>query len=206
MKTWVDSAVGIRSTAKPVSRPDTLDASGDYLARLDGVTSGRRFTSLPPHFVHHLQPIRVVSRVASCASFTGAPVVALESSVLAQGLPIPQNRDAAERMVGAVERVGCGAGDHRGRWRTPTVGLRSSTELERFLRRDGVRKVSARDLPFAMATKADGATTVSCHSSVTGESAGIFEVFATGGIGGVHRDAPFDESAGSDRIACAERR
>lgn len=73
-----------------------------------------------------------------------------------------------------------------------TVGLESD-ELERFLRRDGVRKVSARDLAHAMTTGADGATTVAGTLAICA-AAGI-QVFATGGIGGVHRDAPFDESA-----------
>ena len=74
----------------------------------------------------------------------------------------------------------------------PTAGL-DGDALERFLRRDGIRKVSARDLPVAIAQRADGATTVAA-SLVICVAAGL-EVFATGGIGGVHREAPFDESA-----------
>jgi pseudouridine-5'-phosphate glycosidase len=120
------------------------------------------------------------------------PVVALESSVLAQGLPIPRNREAAERMVGAVERAGALPAITAVVAGTPTVGLEAD-ELERFLRREGVRKVSARDLPAAMATGADGATTVAA-TLVLANAVGL-EVFATGGIGGVHRDAPYDESA-----------
>jgi pseudouridine-5'-phosphate glycosidase len=95
-------------------------------------------------------------------------------------------------MVGAVEREEAVAGITAVVRGVPTVGLEPD-ELERFLRRDGVRKVSARDLPFAMATSADGATTVAATLALA-SIAGI-EVFATGGIGGVHRDAPFDESA-----------
>jgi len=114
----------------------------------------------------------------------GAPVVALESSVLAQGLPIPANRDAAERMVSAVRSHGATAAItavSRGR---PTLGLTGS-DLERFLCRTGVRKVSSRDLGIAVAQRADGATTVAA-TLVLARTAGI-EVFATGGIGGVHR-------------------
>ena len=114
------------------------------------------------------------------------PVVALESSVLAQGLPIPANRSAAERMVGAVERQGAIAAISaitRGR---PVLGLEGQ-DLERFLCRDGVGKVSARDLGVAMARKADGATTVAA-TLVLARVAGI-GVFATGGIGGVHRSS-----------------
>jgi pseudouridine-5'-phosphate glycosidase len=118
-------------------------------------------------------------------------VVALESSVLAQGLPIPANREAAERMMRGAARGGATAAV------TAMVGGRCALglepeELERFLRRDGVRKVAARDLPVAMAQQADGATTVAASLCIAG-AAGV-DVFSTGGIGGVHRDAPFDES------------
>jgi pseudouridine-5'-phosphate glycosidase len=135
--------------------------------------------------------LRVAPPVAEALRH-GRPVVALESSVLAQGLPIPANRDAAERMVSAVETRGAVpaiTGVVRG---TPTVGLEPD-ELERFLARDGVRKVSARDIPAAVAQAADGATTVAAAISLASR-AGV-AVFSTGGIGGVHRDAPFDESA-----------
>ena len=135
--------------------------------------------------------IRVLPPVAAALE-GGRAVVALESSVLAQGLPIPENREAAERMVGAVDRGGATAAITavvRGR---PAVGL-ATQELERFLRREGVRKVSARDIPAAIAMRTDGATTVAA-SLVLAHRAGI-AVFATGGIGGVHRDVAFDESA-----------
>lgn len=73
---------------------------------------------------------------------------------------------------------------------TPTIGL-AGEDLERFLAR-GIPKVSARDLPWAVASGSDGATTVAAALSLC-VLAGL-DVFATGGIGGVHRDAPFDES------------
>ncbi len=120
------------------------------------------------------------------------PVVALESSVIAQGLPIPHNRTAAERMVAAVERSGALAAITAVVAGTPAVGI-TSDELDRFLLRDGVRKVSARDIPAAVAQLADGATTVAATLALASQ-VGV-EVFATGGIGGVHRGAPFDESA-----------
>ena len=104
------------------------------------------------------ESIRILPAIARALD-DGKPVVALESSVLAQGLPIPQNRDAAERMVGAVEREEAVAGITAVVRGVPTVGLEPD-ELERFLRRDGVRKVSARDLPFAMATSADASDRV----------------------------------------------
>jgi pseudouridine-5'-phosphate glycosidase len=120
------------------------------------------------------------------------PVVALESSVLAQGLPIPANREAAVRMEKAVRKhavVPAITAVARG---IPTIGLEPD-ELERFLKRDGVRKVSARDIPIAVASKVDGATTVA--ASIALAALGGVTVFSTGGIGGVHRGAPLDESA-----------
>jgi pseudouridine-5'-phosphate glycosidase len=73
-----------------------------------------------------------------------------------------------------------------------TVGLEGD-DLERFLRRDGVAKVSARDLGWACARALDGATTVAASLALC--SAAGLDVFATGGIGGVHREPQFDESA-----------
>lgn len=119
-------------------------------------------------------------------------VVALESSVLAQGLLPPHNREAAERMMGAVRRAGALPAVTAISRGVPVLDLEGE-DLERFLRRDGVRKVSARDLALAMAQGADGATTVAGTLALC--AIGGLEVFATGGIGGVHRDAPFDESA-----------
>lgn len=135
--------------------------------------------------------IRILPHIQSALTH-GAPVVALESSVLAQGLPIPQNRAGAERMVEAVGRAGAIPAITAVVRGTPTAGL-TDEELERFLARDGVRKVSARDIPAAVAQRADGATTVAASLAIA--SAVGIQVFATGGIGGVHRGAPFDESA-----------
>ena len=146
-------------------------------------------TSTPSN--HRPAIIRVLPHIARAID-ERAPIVALESSVFAQGLPIPENREAARRMVAAVEVAGAVAGITAVAHGTPTIGLRDD-ELERFLARDGIRKVSARDIPVAMARRQDGATTVA--ASIALASAVGFEVFATGGIGGVHRDSPFDESA-----------
>ncbi|MEP6999283.1 MAG: pseudouridine-5'-phosphate glycosidase [bacterium] len=135
--------------------------------------------------------MRVLPQIAD-ALRDGHPVVALESSVLAQGLPIPHNRDAAERMLGAVERGGALAAITAVCGGRAAMGLEPA-ELERFLARDGVRKVSSRDLGVAIAQSADGATTVAASLCIAGATS--TSVFATGGIGGVHRNAPFDESA-----------
>jgi pseudouridylate synthase len=138
--------------------------------------------------------VRVPTAVAA-ALRDGRPVVALESSVLAQGLPAPANRDAAERMVRAVSSRGAVPAITAVVSGVATAGLEEA-ELERFLRREGIGKVSARDLPIAMARGTDGATTVAAAIAIAAV-AGI-DVFATGGIGGVHRAAngiTYDESA-----------
>jgi pseudouridine-5'-phosphate glycosidase len=132
-----------------------------------------------------------VSAIVADALAAGRPVVALESSVLAQGLPIPANREAAERMTSAVQRAGAVPAITAVVAGECTLGLEPAA-LERFLRREGVRKVAARDLPVACAQGVDGATTVAASLAIAG--AAKVAVFATGGIGGVHRDAPFDES------------
>ena len=145
-----------------------------------------RTASLPA-----MSALRVSAPIADAIA-ARRPVVALESSVLAQGLPIPANREAATRMNAAVERAGAIPAITAVVRGQLSVGL-DGEDLERFLNRDGVRKVSARDLAVACVQKADGATTVAASLCIAG-AAGL-EVFATGGIGGVHRDAPFDESA-----------
>lgn len=124
----------------------------------------------------------------------GRPVVALESTIVAHGLPRPDNLRVAreiEQVVrdnGAVPAtIGMVGGEL-------TVGL-DDAQLTRLATADGVAKLSVRDLALAAAAGADGATTVAATSAVAA-AAGI-GVFATGGLGGVHRDATqsFDESA-----------
>ena len=160
-----------------------------------GTTSRRaeaRTASLPA-----MSAFRVLPHIADALRH-GQAVVALESSVLAQGLPIPQNRDAAARMTRAVERTGAHPAITAVVNGVCTVGL-TAPELERFLAREDIRKVSARDLPVAIAQNATGATTVAASLFIAG-ACGV-PVFATGGIGGVHRDAPFDESADLAELA-----
>lgn len=120
------------------------------------------------------------------------PIVALESSVLAQGLPIPANASASDRMIHAVTSRGATpaiTAISRGR---PTIGL-GGDDLKRFLCRDGVEKVSSRDLGVAMMRRRDGATTVAA-TLVLARIAGI-DVFATGGIGGIHRRSRAETAA-----------
>lgn len=112
--------------------------------------------------------------------------VALESTVIAHGLPYPRNLEtalaleAAVRAEGATPRtVGVVAGE-------VVVGL-GAAGLRRLATAEGVRKLSWRDLPVAVARRLDGATTVAATMWLA-HRAGV-GVFATGGIGGVHRDA-----------------
>jgi pseudouridylate synthase len=119
-------------------------------------------------------------------------VVGLESSVFAQGLPAPHNADAAKRMEAAIRESGAVPAITAVALGQAVAGL-SPDELVRFLGGKQVVKASARDIAPAIAAGIDAATTVAgalllCHVS------GI-NVFATGGIGGVHRVPAFDESA-----------
>ena len=134
----------------------------------------------------------------AAARAAGRPLVALESSVLAQGLPAPANREADRRMRAAVAARGAVPAVTAVVRGVPTLGLEGEA-LERFLARDGVAKVSARDLPVTMAQGRDGATTVA--AALVLAARGGLDVFATGGIGGVHRETPFDESADLAELA-----
>ncbi|MFN2291140.1 MAG: pseudouridine-5'-phosphate glycosidase [Anaerolineae bacterium] len=121
----------------------------------------------------------------------GAPVVALESTVIAHGLPYPANLETARAMEEVVREHGALPATVAildGLFR---VGL-SDAEFEHLATARGIRKVSRRDLPVVAARGEDGATTVAATATIAAW-AGI-RVFATGGIGGVHRDPPYDVS------------
>jgi len=141
--------------------------------------------------------IRVLPEIRRALD-AGEPVVALESSVIAQGLPAPANRVCVERMTAAIHEGGAQAAIAAVVRGTPVLGV-EPRDLERFFEARGVRKLSARDLPAAIAQGADGATTVAA-TLVLAAGAGA-RVFATGGIGGVHRTPAFDESADLQELA-----
>jgi pseudouridine-5'-phosphate glycosidase len=122
------------------------------------------------------------------------PVVALESTVIAHGMTYPQNLETAlavEAIVRAGSAVPATIAVIGGRLK---AGL-SEAEIEHVAKADAVMKATARDLPYLAATGRDGATTVAATMRIA-DLAGI-AVFATGGIGGVHRGAAqsFDISA-----------
>ena len=124
----------------------------------------------------------------------GRPVVALESTIVSHGLPRPDNLRVARQIEQAVRDAGAVPATIGMVGGELVVGL-DDAELTRLATVDGVTKLSVRDLAVAAATGADGATTVAATSAVAA-AAGI-GVFATGGLGGVHREAAqtFDESA-----------
>src|SRR5260221_3008446 len=133
---------------------------------------------------------------------TGKPIVALESTVLTHGLPRPQNLQLALDMEQAVRHEGA----------TPAtigfldgalhIGL-SDAELERLANEENVYKVGPRDFATVIAKKANGGTTVA--GTMLASKHANLKVFATGGIGGVHRgaisDTPFDISADLQALA-----
>ncbi|MEV0940201.1 pseudouridine-5'-phosphate glycosidase [Micromonospora wenchangensis] len=124
----------------------------------------------------------------------GRPVVALESTIVSHGLPRPDNLRVARQIEQTVRDAGAVPATIGMVGGELVVGL-DDAELTRLATVDPVAKLSVRDLAVAAATGADGATTVAATSAVAA-AVGI-GVFATGGLGGVHREAAqtFDESA-----------
>ena len=135
-----------------------------------------------------------ISKPVADALAASAPVVALESTVVAHGLPYPHNVETAREMMDAVRRGGAVPALIAVLDGHIRVGV-DARELERIARDDRIVKASSRDVPVLIATGASGATTVA-GTMLCARLAGI-HVFATGGIGGVHRGASstFDVSA-----------
>lgn len=130
----------------------------------------------------------------------GQPVVALESTIISHGMPYPQNVEMASEVEGIVRANGALPATIAvldGRCR---VGLEPQ-HLQQLATQHGVLKATTRDLPWLMATGATGATTVAATMRLAA-LAGV-RVFATGGIGGVHRGAAhtFDVSADLTELA-----
>lgn len=137
-------------------------------------------------------PMIRTSPPVAAALAEGRPVVALESTVLAHGLPRPRNLEVGRAMEQAVvdggaapATVGVVAG-------VPQVGM-GAAEIERLANAAGVLKLSTRDLAVPLARGTDGATTVAATMWLAAR-AGV-QVFATGGIGGVHRGEGRDVSS-----------
>jgi pseudouridylate synthase len=126
------------------------------------------------------------------------PVVALESTVIAHGLPRPINLQTANRLEQVVREAGAIPATVAIIQGKICVGL-TNQELRLIAESDSIHKVSTRDLPIVTARKYDGATTVATTAWIA-HRAGI-KVFATGGIGGVHRGTLPDVSADLPMLA-----
>ena len=139
------------------------------------------------------------SAEVSAAKQAGKPIVALESTIISHGLPRPRNLEVAREVEAIVRAAGAVPATIALIDGVVHVGLESQ-ELERIANDDGVVKASTRDLAVIEATKKSAATTVAATAHIA-HLAGI-SVFATGGLGGVHRGHSYDESA--DLIALSE--
>ncbi len=140
-----------------------------------------------------------ISKEVEEALANNKPVVALESTIISHGMPYPKNVETALRVEKVIRDHGVvpatiGIIDGE-----PIVGM-SPEEIEEFGKRKGIKKVSRRDIPVVVARKEWGATTVA-STMIFASLAGI-EVFVTGGVGGVHRNAQqtFDISADLEEL------
>lgn len=129
----------------------------------------------------------------------GKPVVALESTIISHGLPRPRNYEAAKEFEQILKDQGVVPATIAVINGTPTVGL-NEEELSLIANQD-IPKASVRDLAILSAKKISGATTVAATAHIAAR-AGV-QVFATGGLGGVHKGAveTFDESADITTLA-----
>lgn len=140
----------------------------------------------------------IYSAEVAAARRTLKPLVALETSVLAQGLPYPHNVEAAKRCEAAVRDEGAVPAPTAVIDGQVCVGL-DAAQTRLLVTGKNLMKLGSRDLAIAVARKATGGTTVSATCEIAAE-AGIF-VFATGGIGGVHRGDRMDISQDLAAIA-----
>ncbi len=148
-----------------------------------------------------MNPYLDLSPEVAAALAAGKPVVALESTIISHGMPYPQNVETALRVEATIRENGAVPATIAVIGGGLKAGL-TAEEIE-YLGKKGreVTKASRRDLPVLVARKADGATTVTT-TMIIAAMAGI-KVFATGGIGGVHRGAEttMDISADLEELA-----
>lgn len=128
----------------------------------------------------------------------GRPVVALESTVIAHGLPRPQNLQTAHRLQEVVREAGAIPATIAIIDGQPSVGL-NDDQINALANNSDIKKISTRDISVAVARGSNGATTVASTTWIA-HRAGI-RVFATGGIGGVHRGSLPDISADLPELA-----
>ena len=143
--------------------------------------------------MNHRMPFAPSPEVAAALA-EGRPIVALESTIISHGLPRPQNLEVAREVEDIVRDHGAVPATIALLDGVVHVGL-TDDQLKEIANRDDIAKASSRDLAIISATGKSAATTVAATAHLAA-LAGI-RVFATGGLGGVHRDAneTFDESA-----------
>ncbi|CAH0341125.1 pseudouridine-5'-phosphate glycosidase [Rhizobium sp. CECT 9324] len=146
-----------------------------------------------------LLPIAYSSEV-SAAKQRGAPIVALESTIITHGMPYPGNLDMAKSVETIIRQQGAVPATIAVMNGVLHIGLEPA-QLEELAQMKSVMKLSRADLAFALAERRNGATTVAA-TMIAAYRSGI-HVFATGGIGGVHRGAEesFDISADLEELA-----
>ena len=147
-----------------------------------------------------MQSFLLFSPEVAAARAAGKPVVALESTIISHGMPYPQNVQTAREVEQVIRDAGAVPATIAIIDGKICVGL-SEEQLETLGSSPDALKVSRRDLPFVLAQRRLGATTVAA-TMICAQLAGI-EVFVTGGIGGVHRGAEtsFDISADLQELA-----
>ena len=141
----------------------------------------------------------IVSPTVAAALEEGRPVVALESTIISHGLPRPRNHEAALEFEQILTDAGVTPATIAVLDGVPRIGL--DAEGVRRIAEENLAKASVRDIPILAAAGASGATTVAATAHLAA-LAGV-RVFATGGLGGVHRGAStsFDESADLSTLA-----
>jgi pseudouridine-5'-phosphate glycosidase len=140
------------------------------------------------------------SEEVKVAQTNGTPLVALESTIITHGMPWPDNHTTAQRVEQTIREEGAIPATIAVIDGTLNIGLETDT-LEALAQAQDVAKLSRADMAAALASERTGATTVA--ATMIGARQGGIEVFATGGIGGVHRGAEqsFDVSADLQELA-----
>lgn len=145
----------------------------------------------------HDEYLTVLPEVAQALK-EGEPIVALESTVITHGLPYPENGNLAKKLEAEIREKGCIPATIAILDGVICVGLEPG-QLERLAQAKEMQKISVRDIAPAVTQHKSGGTTVAGTLAIANK-VGI-KVFATGGIGGVHRQAPFDVSADLGELA-----
>ncbi len=148
--------------------------------------------------MNKLPPYYNIEPEVSAGLRSGAAVVALESTVITHGLPYPENVQLAKDMESEVRSVGAIPATISMVEGRLLIGT-PDTALNQLAQDSNARKISVRDFAPAIVQKANGGTTVA-GTLIAAEQVGI-QVFATGGIGGVHRNSPLDVSTDLSQLA-----